>query len=143
MDTKKSLMMVFGFGFTILGLFAFAWAGNIQLDLMADKAHSGAGGTVTLSESSIDIQVKGLRANGVYTVWFVNMKPKKHEAGAGQAPYMFKTDGAGNGTYTSSLNESAFGKWEMVMIVLHPKGDPMNMKDMVPALSTMIPKSGG
>jgi hypothetical protein len=143
MATKRKVTMMVVLSFTIASLYALAWAGTAQLSLMADKSHSGARGTVTLSESSIDIEAKGLRPNGVYTVWFVNMKPKKHEAGAGQAPYMFKSDGKGNGTYTSSLTESPFGKWQTVMIVLHPNGDPMNMKDMVPALSGMIPKSSG
>jgi hypothetical protein len=143
MDTKKGLTMVFGLSFTILGLVALAWAGNVQLNLMADKSHSGAGGTATLSENSFSAEAKGLRPNAVYTVWFVNMKPKKQEVGVGQPPYMFKTNAEGSGSYSASLSTSPFGKWEAVMIVLHPKGDPMNMKDMVPALSTMIPKSSG
>jgi hypothetical protein len=69
------------------------------------------------------------------------MEPKKQETGAGSAPYMFKTDANGNGTYESSLSESPFGKWSVLMIVLHPNGDPMDMKNMVGALSAMIPKS--
>jgi hypothetical protein len=40
----------------------------------------------------MSIQARGLKPDSVYTVWFVNMKPKKHETGAGAAPYMFKTD---------------------------------------------------
>lgn len=143
MATKRKVTMIVVVSLAIASLHAFVWAGTAQLPLMADKSHSGASGTVTLSENSISIQVKGLRPNGVYTVWFVNMKPKKQEIGAGQAPYMFKTDAGGNGSYTAPLSEAPFGKWEAVMIVLHPKGDPMNMKDMVPALSTMIPKSDG
>lgn len=143
MATKRKVTMIVVLSLAIASLYAFAWAGTAQLPLMADKTHSGASGTVTLSESSISIQVKGLRPNGVYTVWFVNMKPKKQEAGAGQAPYMFKTDGQGNGTYSASLAESPYGKWEMIMIVLHPDGDPMNMKNMVGALSAKIPKSSG
>ena len=70
----------------------------------------------------------------MYTAWFVNTKPKKHEAGAGQAPYMFKTDASGNGTYFAALNSSPHGKWEMLMIVLHPNGNPKDMKGMVGAL---------
>jgi hypothetical protein len=142
MNTRKNLTVGFVLGFALLTFSAFAWAGGVQLTCKADKSHKGATGTVSLSENSIGIEAKGLRPNGVYTVWFVNMKPKKHEAGAGQAPYMFKTDAAGNGGYTSTLSESPFGKWEMVMVVLHPDGDPANMKKMVGALSTMIPKSG-
>jgi hypothetical protein len=142
MDTKKSIAIFLSLSFVVLGVFALVWAGTTQLALKAEKPHAGASGTLSISENSLSIEAKGLRPNGVYTVWFVNMKPKKQEAGAGQAPYMFKTDGEGNGTYTSSLGESPFGKWAVVMIVLHPKGDPANMKDMVPALSAMIPKSG-
>jgi hypothetical protein len=70
------------------------------------------------------------------------MKPKKTEAGAGTAPFMFKTDGQGNGNYSASLSKAPFGKWQMIMIVLHPDGDPMNMKGMVGALSTKIPEKG-
>ena len=141
MNTRKNLTVGFVLGFALLTFSALAWAGGAQLTCKADKSHKGAAGTVTLSENSIGIQAKGLRPNGVYTVWLVNMKPKKHEAGAGQVPYMFKTDGAGNGSYTSTLSNSPFGKWEMIMIVLHPDGDPANMMNMVGALSTMIPKS--
>ncbi|MEA3231672.1 MAG: hypothetical protein U9Q05_07960 [Thermodesulfobacteriota bacterium] len=32
------------------------------------------------------------------------------------------------------LNASPVGKWQMVMIVLHPNGDPKDMKNMVGAL---------
>jgi len=34
----------------------------------------------------------------------------------------------------SELYGSPFGKWEMVMIVLHPTGNPKDMKNMVGAL---------
>jgi hypothetical protein len=68
------------------------------------------------------------------------MKPKKQEAGAGSAPYMFRTDGEGKGSYDAALSESPFGKWRTIMIVRHPTGDPADMKNMVPALSTEIPK---
>jgi len=54
---------------------------------------------------------------------------------------MFKADSKGNGTYESSLSEAPFGKWSTLMIVLHPTGDPMDMKNMVGALSAMIPKN--
>ena len=84
----------------------------------------------------------GLHPNAVYTVWFVNMKPKKTDAGAGQGPFMFKRDAQGNGSYSYGLNEAPFGKWQMIMIVLRPDGNPMNMKGMVGALSTKVPEKG-
>lgn len=134
--------MISFLGLAVLGLATFAWAGNAQLPLMADKNEPGASGAVTLSEKSLSIQAKGLHPNSVYTVWFVNMKPKKTEAGAGKAPFMFKTDNRGNGNYSASLSEAPFGKWQMIMVVLHPDRDPMNMKGLVGALSTKIPEKG-
>jgi len=124
-----------------LGVLSWAGSGRVELPLMAAKAHPGARGTAYISDGSLRIQAKGLKPEGVYTVWFVNMKPKKHEAGAGTPPYMFRTDPAGAGTYSSSLTESPFGKWQMLMIVLHPNGDPTDMKNMVGALSANIPKA--
>lgn len=140
MSIKKSLLIGV-VGLLVLTFSTFAWAGNVNLGLMADKSHAGAGGTASISDNSLKIEATGLRSNGVYTAWFVNMKPKKQEAGAGTMPYMFKTDSNGNGTYESSLSESPFGKWSVLMIVLHPTGDPKDMKNMVPALSAMIPKN--
>ena len=140
MSIKKSVIMS-AVVILMLSLSALSWAGDANLTLMADKSHAGASGTAYLNEGSITIDAKGLRPNGVYTAWFVNMKPKKQEAGAGTMPYMFKTDANGNGTYESSLSESPFGKWSVLMIVLHPTGDPMDMKNMVGALSAMIPKN--
>jgi hypothetical protein len=142
MNMKTSLTKLTLFAFTVLVLVSLAWAGGGQLSLMATKSEPGASGTATLSESGLSIQAKGLHPNSVYTVWFVNMKPKKTEAGAGTAPFMFKTDGQGNGNYSASLSEAPFGKWQMIMVVLHPDGDPMNMKGMVGALSTTIPERG-
>lgn len=140
MSFKKSLMVPV-LGLIVLAFCTFSWAGGTNLALMADKSHSGASGTAYLDESSIKIEAKGLKANGVYTAWFVNMEPKKQEAGAGTPPYMFRADSKGNGAYESSLSEAPFGKWSMLMIMLHPTGDPMDMKNMAGALSATIPKN--
>jgi hypothetical protein len=140
MSFKKSLMVPI-FSLILLAFCTFSWAGGTNLTLMADKSHSGATGTAYLDKSSIKIEAKGLKPNGVYTAWFVNMKPKKQETGAGTPPYMFKADSKGNGAYESSLSEAPFGKWSVLMIVLHPTGDPRDMKTMVGALSAKIPKN--
>ncbi len=125
-------------GLMVLG--TYAWAAKVNLSLMAAKEEPGASGTAVLSDSTLTVEAKGLKPNAMYTVWFVNMQPKKEETGAGTAPYMFKTDPAGNGRYESAISGSPLGKWAMIMIVWHPTGDPMDMKNMVPALSAEIPK---
>jgi len=126
--------------FAIISISALSWAAveKVEVPLNAMKKHPNASGTAIISDNNISIKAKGLKPNAVYTVWFVNMKPKKHESGAGEPPYMFKTDSYGNGKYTSTLKKSPFRKWGMLMIVLHPNGDPADMKNMVGGLSAKI-----
>jgi len=129
----------FALALALLVFAGSAGAGEVSLPLKAEKDSPAAIGTAALDKGKIRIQAEGLRPNGVYTVWFVNMKPKKHEGGAGTAPYSFRTDGQGKGSYESPLSESPFGKWGMIMVVRHPTGDPADMKNMAPALSAGIP----
>lgn len=141
MNTKKRIIVLaVSFAILAFGAVSLAVAAETEISLMATKKHPGASGTAVISDQSISIRAKGLRPNQVYTAWFVNMKPKKHETGAGKPPYMFKTDSYGGGTYSAPLNDSPFGKWQMLMVVLHPTGDPADMKNMVGALSAKIQK---
>ena len=139
MNIKNIIILAIVFG--MMTFSALSWATE-NLPLMASRAHPNATGRASFSKDSLSIQAKGLQPGKVYTVWFVNMKPKKHEIGAGNPPYMFKTDSNGNGRYETHLSELQFGKWAVLMIVLHPNGDPTDMKNMVGALSTKIPESG-
>ena len=138
MNTKNIIILAVVLGVLTFG--ALSWA-STDLPLMATKAHPNASGTASFSQDGLSLQAKGLQPDKVYTVWFVNMKPKKHETGAGNPPYMFKKDSNGNGLYESRLSDLPFGKWAMLMVVLHPNCDPMDMKNMVGALSTKIPES--
>ena len=142
METKKKLIVLaVSLAIMVFGSLSLAAEGGTEIPLMAMKKHPGAMGTATVDDHVINIAASGLKANAVYTAWFVNMKPKKHETGAGEPPYMFKTDAIGSGTYSGKLSESPFGKWQMLMIVLHPNGDPSDMKDMVGALSAKLKSS--
>ncbi len=129
--------LALAFGYLLAA--ASSGAGEVSLPLKAEKDSPGGTGTAVLQEGKIRIQAEGLRPNAVYTVWFVNTKPRKHESGAGVAPYMFRSDGQGRGSYESSLPESPIGKWGMIMIVRHTSGDPGDMKNMAPAFSVGIP----
>jgi hypothetical protein len=136
--TLKKLTL-FALVLTITSLVAFAQAGD--MNMMAGKDSPQASATMHLTKDNLTIHATGLKPDSVYTVWFVNMKPKKSEAGAGSMPYMFKTDFKGEGTYNASLSESPFGKWQMVMVMRHPDGDPGNMKNMAEALAAKVPKA--
>jgi hypothetical protein len=138
MNTKNIIILAVIFGMLTFGTFSLA---TVNLTLMTAKAHPNASGTASFSEDGLSIKAKGLQSDKVYTVWFVNMKPKKHETGAGKPPYMFKTDSNGNGIYETHLSELPFGKWAVLMVVLHPNGDPTDMKNMVGALSAKIPEN--
>ena len=138
MNTKNIIILAVVLGVLTFG--ALSWA-SVDLPLMATKAHPNASGTASFSQDGLSIRAKSLQPDKVYTVWFVNMKPKKHEIGAGNPPYMFKTDSNGNGIYETHLSELPFGKWAVLMVVLHPTGDPTDMKNMVGALSTKIPEN--
>ena len=135
MNTKRTFQVI---SVALVGIFFFssAWAsgGSRTIGLESTRSHIKANGTAVIDQNHVRIQAGGLKPNAVYTVWFVNTKPKKHETGAGRAPFMFRTDNRGNGNYSAPLDESPFGKWAMVMIVLHPNGDPKDMKNMVGAL---------
>ena len=135
---KKLSILVFMFALVAFGTLSVISQAGEKISLMATKKHPNASGTAIINDTSIQIDAEGLKPNSVYTAWFVSTKPKKHETGAGQPPFMFKTDSDGNGTYSAALSESPYGKWEMLMIVLHPNGDPKDMKNMVGALSANL-----
>ena len=91
-----------------------------------------------IDHEHVSIQARGLKPDSVYTVGVVNMKPNKHESGADSAPHMFRTDKWDDGNYTAPSNEAPFGKWAMIVVVLHPTGDPQDMKNMVGALKAPL-----
>jgi len=135
---NKLILLVAVFALFAFNAPAMASQANGNHALMATKKFPGAGGSAVVTDTHINIDATGLKPNSVYTVWFVNMKPKKQETGAGDPPFMFKTDANGNGTYTASLKESPYGKWSMLMVVERPNGNPMDMKHMIGALSTAL-----
>ncbi len=145
MDTKKRfIILAVRLVVVAFGALSCATAEKTKIPLMATKMQQGGSGTASIGDKSLSIQTKGLKPNAVYTVWFVNMdakmKPKAH-AGVGKAPFMFKTDSLGRGSYSAPLNESPFGKWQVVMIMLHPNGDPTDMKNAMGALKAKLMKS--
>ena len=136
----KRIFKITTIGLISIFFFSIGWAsgGSRTIGLEPTGDHPEASGTAVIDKNHVSIQTRNLKPNSVYTVWFVNTKPKKHETGAGTAPYMFRTDSWGDGTYSAPLDGSPFGKWAMVMIVLHPNGDPKDMKHMVGALKAPL-----
>jgi hypothetical protein len=110
-------------------------AGDRKVVLKAGKSGKGASGQVVISDKGADAREITLRANGlkpdsVYTVWFVNMKPKMDMAGVGEGDFSFRTDGKGNATYSATVAPADLAKWQLFEVAYHPSGDPKNMKEM-------------
>lgn len=139
MNAKK-IFQIAVIGFMGIFFFSFAWASsNTQTFVLeATPDHPNANGTAVIDETHVSIQARDLKPDSVYTVWFVNMKPKKKVTGAGTMPYMFRTNKWGDGNYSASLSETPVGKWAMVMVVLHPNDDPKDMDNMVGALKAPL-----
>jgi hypothetical protein len=139
MNTKMNLFLL-TMSFVLISFIGLSWAAveGEEITMNPMKKHKAASGSAIISSDSLSIEARGLKPNSVYTVWFVNKKPKKKQAGAGTPPYMFKTNDTGEGRYSAPLSESPFKKWQMIMIVLHPNGDPEDMKRLVGALKANL-----
>lgn len=110
-------------------------AGEQKVALKAGKSGKGASGQVVISDKGADareitLRAKGLKPGSVYTVWFVNMKPKMDMAGVGEGDFSFRTDDKGNATYSVAVAPADLAKWQLFEVAYHPSGDPKNMKEM-------------
>ncbi len=115
-----------------------AAAATKSFPLKGLKDSPKASGTAILKDDELTVTAKGLKPNAIYTVWFVNTKPSMTKEGAGTAPYSFTTDAKGNAKYETHLSESPIGKWQSIMIVRHPSGDPKDMNRMADALMAKL-----
>jgi hypothetical protein len=138
MKTNKVFTM-FALTLSLLLIATFSLAAKQTVTLMPGPDGKGAGGEAVISDAGagqkkIDITVRGLKPDEVYTVWFVNMKPKMDMAGLGTPDYVIKLDRRGGGRYTATVTTRELEKWQLIEIASHPTGDPRDMKKMGIAL---------
>lgn len=136
---KRNWALAIILGSTVLAMPALA-VGEQKITLKSEKAGQEAKGQVIIADvqagqRGITVTTTGLKPNSVYTVWFVNMKPKMDMAGVGNGDYSFKTDAKGNATYNANISHAELEKWEMLEIAYHPDGNAKNMKNMQIALT--------
>lgn len=141
---KHRLSLIVILLFTLLAHMTLSEAAEQKIPLRGDFWRSAAGEAVikdmAQGQKEISIDAKGLKANGVYTVWFVNMKPKMDMAGVGSGDYSFKADAKGKGHYTANIPGAEIEKWQMLEVAYHPDGNPKNMKDIKIALKATLRK---
>lgn len=137
--TKVILTMAIATAFVLAtGVYATHGQEAIKLTLMGAKDAPSASGIAELKANELKISAKGLKPNSVYTVWFVNMKPTMAKEGAGKEPYAFNSDANGEGKFEAKLAASPKGKWQALMIVRHPDGNPKNMDKVEDVLQVEI-----
>lgn len=119
---------------TVWGAGQAVSAENAKIVLNRSGNVQAGSGEAVIVDRTLTIEVRDLKPTSVYTVWFVNMKPKEEMAGVGNAPYAFKTDRQGSATFKATLAEPPVGKWQMLVIVRHPTGDPKDMMNKEDAL---------
>ena len=91
-------------------------------------------------QKKVTVNLDNLKPNSLYTVWLVNEKPEMSMTGLGTGDYSFKTDSEGKGNYTATINQEELAKWQVLKVVLHPDGNPKNMKDIKSAATGDLSK---
>jgi len=139
-----ALTMVVGLAFTAsLGARSAFGAAKETLSLNRSQGVEQGSGEAVIANDTLTIRVRDLKLHSVYTVWYVNTKPEHMIAGVGQRPYMFKTDKRGVATFRAKLDEQPFGRWQVLVIIRHPNGDPQDMQHKEDALWAPLTKSAG
>ena len=115
-----------------------SWAAE-RIALQGGPDMRGARGEAVITDvgagkKEVVVTAQRLKANEVYTVWLVNMKPKMDMAGLGTADYAFTSDARGAGSYTATVSGAELGKWQLIEIAHHPDRNPRNMDKMGIAL---------
>ena len=137
MNQRMSIWVMMAVGLATITL---GWTGPAfsteQVKLLLHRAQGATQGSgeAVIVDGTLTTHVKDLKPHSIYTVWFVNTDPKHEMAGVGQAPYMFKTNGSGAGTFKAKLEEQPFGMWQMLVIIRHPNGNPQDMQHVEDAL---------
>ena len=100
MKTHTRLFIV-SFTLTSMFVLTLSWAsgGDRRYILKPTDKHPAANGTAVITVDHINLQARGLNPEAVYTVWFVKMKPKKSETGAG--------------TGTLHVQNRPLGQWQL------------------------------
>jgi hypothetical protein len=130
--------------FILMAHISLSEAAEQKIPLKGDFWRSAAGEVVikdmAQGQKEIYIDAKGLKANGVYTVWFVNIKPMMDMAGVGSGDYSFKADAKGNGHYKADVPAAEIEKWQILKVAYHTDGNPKNMNDIKIVLEATLRK---
>jgi len=100
---------------------------KLEVALKPEKGFEGAAGTVVINTktgTNIEIKASGLKPDGVYTVYFVNVKSLMFE-GIGPDPHVLKVDEKGEVNFQGTITKDIYKKFVQVAIFLNPGGKPI------------------
>ena len=144
MKYRKIISLIVSIGLVFsasLGASSAFGAAEEKLILNRAQGVEQGSGEAVIANGTLAIRVKDLKPDSVYTVWYVNAEPEHMISGVGQRPYMFKTDKRGVATFRAKLDEQPFGRWQVLVIIRHPNGDPQDMQHKEDALWAPLTKS--
>ncbi|MDO8427423.1 MAG: hypothetical protein Q7T24_07905 [Deltaproteobacteria bacterium] len=132
---KKVTVAVIVFLFSALIAAAYAVQEIVDLKGQAIKDANGEALIRDAGEGrkKVEISLKGLDPNSVYTVWFAKDRPGEM-AGIGGGNFSFRSDAVGNGQYSALIPEKEITNWDNIEVLLHPDGNPGNTRNAKVAL---------
>ncbi|MBW2202230.1 MAG: hypothetical protein JRF71_15620 [Deltaproteobacteria bacterium] len=114
---------------------------KFEVALTPAKGYEGAatGKAVidTKTGTDITIDISGLKPDGLYTAFFVNIKSKMFE-GVGSAPHVLAVDASGNVSYQGKNKKDSYKRFTKLGIYLNfgdtPAQNPVGVKAKLGAL---------
>lgn len=102
----------------------------------ATTAASGkANGAYKIGKSAIDVNLKGLKPNGVYSVSLVKVRPY---ASRGVPPVKFVAGSDGKASVSLKVAQNTTKGWQLLLVSYLPKGDPKDTRSAKPILRTKL-----
>jgi hypothetical protein len=100
---------------------------KLEVSLKPAKGFEGTTGTVVINAKTgtdIEIKITGLKPDGLYTAFFVNVKSVMFE-GIGPDPYVLQVNEKGEVNFQGTMKKDIYKKFVQVAIYLNPGGKPI------------------
>jgi len=100
---------------------------KLEVALQPAKGFEGAAGTVVINTKTgtdIEIKITGLKPDGLYTAFFVNVKSVMFE-GIGPDLHVLKVNEKGEVNFQGTMTKDVYKKFVQVAIYLNPGGKPI------------------
>jgi len=114
---------------------------KLEVALKPAKGVEGATGSVVINAKTgtdIEIKITGLKPDGLYTAFFVNVKSVMFE-GIGPDPHVLKVNEKGEVNFQGTMTKDIYKKFVQVAIYLNPGGKPIkNPLGVKAALGALI-----